>query len=110
MTETTDVPPAELAAAQTPAPDETGLLRVAAGSSPQQLASAIAHAVYAGHAPKLRAVGAGAVNQAVKACAIASGYVAPTGKTLYFRPGFESIQSFEGTISAITIQTVVRTD
>lgn len=97
----------ELAAANHIAPDETGLLRVAAGSNAQQLAAAVAHQVYAGHAPKLRAVGAGAVNQAVKALAIASGYVAPTGRILSFRPGFENIQSRDGQISSITFQVIV---
>ena len=77
---------AELAATNHVLPED-GVLRVAATSNPQQLASAIAHAVYAGQAPRLRAIGAGAVNQAVKALAIASGYVAPTGRVLSFRTG-----------------------
>lgn len=106
MTIPADIIPAELAAANHRG-DEDGLLRVAAGSNAQQLAAAIAHAVYAGHAPKLRAVGAGAVNQAVKACAIASGYVAPTGRILSFRPGFENIQSRDGQISSVTLQVIV---
>lgn len=104
MTETADVAPDELAAIN---PRSDNLLRVAGSSNPQQLASAIAHAVYAGQAPKLRAVGAGAVNQAVKALAIASGYVAPTGRILSFRPGFETIQSHDGEISSITFQVIV---
>lgn len=87
---------------------EDGVLRVAGSSNPQQLASAIAHAVYAGHSPKLRAIGASAVNQTVKALAIASGYVAPTGRVLSFRPGFENVQGHtDGTISSITFQVIV---
>lgn len=106
MTTAPDFTAEELAAAN-PKPSPDGLLRVAASSNPQQLASAIAHAVYAGQAPKLRAVGAGAVNQAVKAVAIAAGYVAPTGRTLAVRVGFENIQSRDGQISSITLQTIV---
>lgn len=102
----TTIPAEELAAAN-PKPDDTGLLRVAGSSNPQQLAAAIAHAIYAGQSPKLRAVGAGAVNQAVKALAIASGYVAPTGRILSFRPGFENIQSRDGQISSVTFQVIV---
>ena len=46
-------------------PDEP-FLRVSASSNPQSVASAIAHAIYDKKEVKLRAVGAGAVNQAVK--------------------------------------------
>jgi len=80
---------------------EEPFLRVSAGSSPQSVASAIAHAIYESRAVKLRAVGAGAVNQAVKAMAIARGYVAPRGLDLTCKPGFATIESRDGEISAI---------
>lgn len=76
-------------------------LKVGASSNPQSVASAIAHAVYENRAVKLRAVGAGAVNQAVKALAIARGYVAPRGMDLSFKVGFTTIASRDGDISAI---------
>jgi stage V sporulation protein S len=81
--------------------NEESVLRVSAGSSPQSVASAIAHAIYDSRIVKLRAVGAGAVNQAVKAIAIARGYVAPRGFDLTCVPGFATIDSREGEISAI---------
>jgi stage V sporulation protein S len=80
---------------------EEPFLRVSAGSNPQSVASAIAHALYENKAVKLRAVGAGAVNQAVKAMAIARGYVAPRGLDLTCKPGFTTIESRDGAISAI---------
>lgn len=76
-------------------------LRVSASSNPQSVASAIAHAIYDKHEVKLRAVGAGAVNQAVKAIAISRGYVAPRGLDLTCKPGFTTIESRDGEISAI---------
>jgi stage V sporulation protein S len=76
-------------------------LRVSASSNPQSVASAIAHAIYDKHEVKMRAVGAGAVNQAVKAMAIARGYVAPRGLDLVCKPGFTTIESRDGEISAI---------
>lgn len=82
-------------------PAEEPYLRVGAGSNPQSVASAIAHAVYDSRQVKLRAVGAGAVNQAVKALAIARGYVAPRGIDLTFKVGFATIESRDGEISAI---------
>jgi stage V sporulation protein S len=85
---------------KTVSPDEP-FLRVSASSNPQSVASAIAHALYEKHEVKLRAVGAGAVNQAVKAMAIARGYVAPRGMDLICKPGFTTIDSRDGEISAI---------
>jgi stage V sporulation protein S len=82
-------------------PAEEPFLRVSAGSNPQSVASAIAHAIYEKKEVKMRAVGAGAVNQAVKAIAIARGYVAPRGMDLSCIPGFTTIQSRDGEISAI---------
>jgi stage V sporulation protein S len=80
---------------------EEPFLRVSASSNAQSLASAIAHAIYDSRQVKLRAVGAGAVNQAVKAIAIARGYVAPRGLDLVDKPGFTTIDSRDGEISAI---------
>ncbi len=76
------------------------ILRVSAGSNPQAVASAIAHSIYETRNCKIRAVGAGAVNQAVKAIAIARGYTAPRGLDLICVPGFSSIESHDGQISA----------
>jgi stage V sporulation protein S len=87
---------------------EDDVLRVGAGSNPQAVASAIAHAIYEKHTCKLRAVGAGAVNQATKAIAIARGYTAPRGLDLVCIPGFASIDSHDGTISAVVWTVEVR--
>jgi stage V sporulation protein S len=65
------------------------------------VAAAIAHSIYETKECKLRAIGAGAVNQAVKAIAIARGFTAPRGIDLKCIPGFASIESHDGTISAI---------
>lgn len=76
-------------------------LKVAAGSNPQSIASAIAHAVYEHKTVRLRAIGAGSVNQAVKGIAIARGYVAPRGYDLVCKPGFTTVESRDGEISAV---------
>ena len=60
--------------------EDEKFLRVGAGSNAQSVGSAIAHALYETPQIKLRAVGASAVNQAVKAIAIARGYVAQIGR------------------------------
>jgi stage V sporulation protein S len=90
----------EVTLANIPSSEEP-FLKVSAGSNPQSVASAIAHALYDTHKVIVRAVGAGAVNQAVKAMAIARGYVAPRGLDLSVKPGFQTIESRDGQISAI---------
>lgn len=83
---------------------EESILRVSGSSNPQSVASAIAHAIYESKEVKLRAVGAGAVNQSVKAIAIARGYTAPRGIDLVCVPGFQSVDSDGDTISAIVFK------
>ena len=82
---------------------DENILRVGAGSNPQSVASAIAHAIYENKTCKLRAIGAGAVNQAVKAVAIARGYTAPRGIDLTMVPGFDTIKGTTSDISAIVL-------
>lgn len=72
--------------------DESKILRVRSSSSAQKLAAAVAHAVYDEQRVVLRAIGAGAVNQAVKAITIATQYAALRGLILVLRTGFTSVQ------------------
>jgi stage V sporulation protein S len=83
------------------------LLKVKSSTSAPNLASAIANNVYAGKTVVLRAIGAGAVNQSVKALAIAQSYVGPRGKVLAFRPGFATVPMPDGDISALTLLVLV---
>ena len=84
-------------------PDD--VVRVKGSTNANSLASAISHAVYDGKKVTLRAVGAGAVNQAVKATAIASGFCAQRGVSLSFRPGFTTVEMpGKGEVTAITIR------
>lgn len=83
------------------------LLKVKSSSSAPNLASAIANNVYDGKNVVLRAIGAGAVNQAMKAIAIAQSYVGPRGKILSCRPGFTTVKMEDGDISAMTLRILV---
>jgi stage V sporulation protein S len=85
------------------------IVKVSGSSNPQSVGSIVARAVIAGQNPKMRAIGASAVNQAVKACAIARGFVAPRGVDLCFVIGFDDIEGDNGeTISAIAFRPVER--
>lgn len=86
---------------------EDDVLRVSAGSNTQAVASAIAHAIYENRTCKVRAVGAGAANQAIKAIAVARGFTAPRGIDLAAIPGFTTIKSHDGDISAVVLTVIV---
>jgi len=83
---------------------EEQILRVASGSSASQLAIAISHAVYDSKRVTLRAIGAAAVNQAIKGVAIAQSHVGLRGLTLYCRPGFLTVKMKDADVSAIVIR------
>ncbi len=68
------------------------LLKVSSNSNPNSVAGALAGAIREEGMAELQAVGAGALNQAVKAVAIARGYVAPSGIDLICVPGFKDIE------------------
>jgi len=85
------------------------IIKVSGGSNPQSVGSIMARSVNAGYTPKVRAIGASAVNQAVKACAIARGFVAPRGVDLTFIISFDDIVGENGeTISAMCFKPVCR--
>ncbi|RJX24063.1 MAG: stage V sporulation protein S [Dethiobacter sp.] len=67
------------------------VLKVSAQSKPKSVAGALAAVIREKGAAELQAVGAGAVNQAVKAIAITRGYVAPNGIDLVTIPAFVEI-------------------
>lgn len=81
--------------------DEEAVFRVSAGSDPLSLATAISKTISVSSTVSARAVGAGAVNQAVKAIAIARVHAKGQGTDIVVRPEFQTIQSRDGDISAL---------
>lgn len=70
---------------------ESGCLKVSSKSSPASVAGAIAGMVKDGVGVEIQAVGAGAVNQAVKAIAISRGFLSPIGIEIACIPSFADI-------------------
>ena len=68
------------------------VLKVSAQSNPKSVAGALAAVVREQGAADMQAVGAGAVNQSMKAIAIARGYLAPGGINLVAIPSFAEIE------------------
>jgi stage V sporulation protein S len=75
-----------------PSEDSPQLLQVASGSTPSSVAGAIAGMIREKGYCELQAIGAGAVNQSVKAIAIARGYMAPSGIDLVCIPAFVDVK------------------
>src|SRR4051812_35112778 len=68
------------------------ILKVSSKSNPNSVAGAMAGVVRQAGSVEVQVVGAGALNQAIKAVAIARGYVAPSGIDLACVPTFADIE------------------
>lgn len=87
---TPDIAPPILATNHLEAPVD--VLKVSAKSNPSSVAGALAGVLREHGRAELQAIGAGALNQAIKAVAIARGYVAPSGLDLVCVPAFTDIR------------------
>jgi stage V sporulation protein S len=67
-------------------------LKVSSKSNPNSVAGALAAVIRVARAAEIQVVGAGALNQAIKAVAIARGYLASAGLDLACRPTFADIE------------------
>jgi len=66
-------------------------LKVSSKSDPNRVAGALANVLRDKGEVEIQAIGAGALNQAIKGVAIARGFVAPSGKNLVCIPAFSDI-------------------
>lgn len=66
-------------------------LKVSAQTNPKALAGALVAVIRQWGKAEIQAIGAGAVNQAVKAIAITRGFIAPNGIDLVMIPAFAEI-------------------
>ncbi|MBR1748645.1 MAG: stage V sporulation protein S, partial [Bacilli bacterium] len=68
------------------------ILKVSSKSNPSKVAGAIANIYRENHQVEIQTIGAGSLNQAIKAIAIARGFVAPSGDNLVLIPSFKDIE------------------
>ncbi|MBR4231515.1 MAG: stage V sporulation protein S [Bacilli bacterium] len=68
------------------------ILKVSSKSNPSKVAGAIANIYRENGECEMQTVGAGSLNQAIKAVAIARGFVAPMGIDLVIVPAFNDIE------------------
>ena len=83
------------------------ILKVSSKSNPNSIAGALANVLRESDALEIQAVGAGALNQAIKGIIIARGFVAPSGKNIYYVPSFSEvvIEGEERTAIKLLIET-----
>jgi stage V sporulation protein S len=84
------------------------LLKVSSKSPPNSVAGAIAGIIRTENKVQIQTIGAGALNQTIKAIAIARGYIAPTGQDLICVPFFKDIDVNGEVKTAIVITVEVR--
>lgn len=68
------------------------ILKISTKSNPNAIAGAIAGLIKEEGKAEMQAIGAGAINQGIKAIAIARGFVAPSGIDLVCIPSFVEIE------------------
>jgi stage V sporulation protein SpoVS len=80
------------------------VLKVSSNSNPNKVAGAIAGELSKNQCVELQAIGAGAVNQSVKAVAIARRFLDEQQKDLFMVPSFEDVNIDGETRTAISIK------
>ena len=68
------------------------VLKVSSQSKPSAVAGAIAGVIRDDGRAEVQAIGAGAINQAIKAVAISRGYLAPAGMDIVCVPAFVDVR------------------
>ena len=68
------------------------ILKISTKSNPNSVAGAIAGLIKEKGRAEMQAIGAGALNQAIKAIAIARGFVAPSGVDWICIPAFTEVK------------------
>lgn len=84
------------------------ILKVSSKSNPSSVAGAIASMVKENGNVEIKVIGAGAVNQAIKAIAIARGFVTPIGMNLVCIPSFMEIKLDDYTDERTAIKLIVK--
>ena len=79
------------------------ILKVSSNSNPNSVAEALAGVIREHGRAEIQAIGAAAVNQSIKAIAIARGFVSPLGIDLVCIPAFTDIEIDGEERTAITM-------
>jgi stage V sporulation protein S len=84
------------------------IIKVSGSSRTSAVAGAIAGVFREYKHAEIQAIGAGAVNQAVKACVLATGYLAADGLDVVFTPEFVDVEIEDKTRTAVRLTVELR--
>lgn len=84
------------------------MIKVSSTSSPSSVAGAIASMVRTNDKIQIQVIGAAALNQAIKAIAIARGYIIPTGSEIVCVPSFYDLMIDEKEVTAIRLTIILK--
>lgn len=79
------------------------MIRVSSSSQPSKVAGALTSLLRAYEEVQIQVIGAAALNQAMKAIAIARGYVAPGGNEIYCIPSFYDLTIDDQVVTSLRI-------
>lgn len=84
------------------------MLKVSSNSNPSKVAGAIANLFRDNNSAEIQVVGAGALNQAIKAITISRGFLTPIGKDVIVIPSFNDVYINEEEKTAIKLKIEIR--
>lgn len=87
---------------------DTEVIKVSSHSGVNAVAGAIAGMIREKKAADVEVIGAGALNQAVKAVIIARGFLAPEGLELWMQPSFHSVSINTDERTAIRLSLIAK--
>ena len=80
------------------------ILKVSSKSNPNLVAGALVNILKSDKRAEIHSIGAGALNQAIKAVAVARGYLTPSGQDLVAVPSFLEVEIDEKIKTAIKLE------
>ena len=79
------------------------MIRVSSSSKPSKVAGALTSLLRSQQVVQIQVIGAAALNQAIKAIAIARGYVAPGGNEIYCIPSFYDLTIEDQVVTSLML-------
>ena len=79
------------------------MIRVSSSSKPSKVAGALTSLLRSQQVVQIQVIGAAALNQSIKAIAIARGYVAPGGNEIYCIPSFYDLTIEDQVVTSLRL-------
>ncbi len=84
------------------------MIRVSSKSKPNAVAGALTSLLREYQSVQIQVIGAAALNQAMKAIAIARGYVVPSGQDIYCIPSFYDLEIENQVVTSLRLNVEIK--